>query len=71
MKKKYKCEIDCANCAQRLQDALSRLPGVEDVSVSFLFQRLTLSAPSERYDEVLASVLARAKQLQPDTVITV
>ncbi len=71
MKKKFKCEIDCANCAQKLQDALSRLDGVDEVSVNFLTQKLTLSAADERFDAVLDAVLAKAKQIEPDTVITV
>ena len=70
MKKKFKCEVDCAACAQKLQEALSRLDGVEAVSVNFLTQKLTLTAADERFDEVFGAVLKKAKQIEPDTVIT-
>ncbi len=70
MKKKFKCEVDCANCAQKLQDALAKLDGVEAVSVNFMTQKLTLTAADERFDEVLAAVLKKAAQIEPDAVIT-
>jgi len=70
MKKKYKCEVDCANCAQKLQDALSKLDGVDEVSVNFMTQKLTLAAAGERFDEVFDAVVKKAKQIEPDTVIS-
>ena len=71
MKKKYKCEVDCANCAQKLQDARARVDGVEAVSVNFMTQKLTLTAADERFDEVLSAVVMRAGEIEPDTVISV
>ena len=71
MKKKFKCEVDCANCAQKLQDALSRLDGVDEISVNFMTQKLTLVAADEKFDAVLDAVVRKAKQIEPDTVITV
>ncbi len=71
MKKKFACEVDCANCAAKLEDALRRLDGVEEVSVNFLTQKLTLKAPDERFAAVLAEVLKTAAKVEPDTVITV
>lgn len=70
MQKKFRCEIDCANCAQKLQDALGKLDGVEEIRISFLTQRLTLSAADERFDAVFDAVVKRAGQLQPDVAIT-
>ena len=69
MKQKYKCEVDCANCAAKLEAALKKVDGVEDVSVNFLTQKLTLTAPDDRFDAVLQAVLARAKKVDPDAVI--
>ena len=43
MKKQFKLdEIDCANCARKLQDELAKLEGVKSVSVNFMTQKLTL-----------------------------
>ena len=70
MRKSFKLdEIDCANCALKLQDALARLDGVDQVSVNFLTQKLTLAATDERFDDVLARVGARAAELEPDCEI--
>lgn len=71
MKKKYKCEVDCANCAAKLEEAIKKVDGVEDASVNFLTQKLTLIAPDDRFDEVLGAVVEKAKKVEPDTVIHV
>ena len=71
MKKKFKCEVDCANCAAKLENALSKVEGVEEVTVNFLTQKLTLTAPDDRFDQVLQAVIAKAKKIDPDAVITV
>ena len=42
MKKKFKCEIDCAACAAKVEDAIKKIEGVEDASVNFLTQKLML-----------------------------
>lgn len=70
MRKSFKLdEIDCASCAQKLQDAISRLEGVEGASVNFLTQKLTLTAPDEVFDDVLSRVVALAADLEPDCEI--
>ena len=55
MKKKFKMEnLDCANCAAKMEDQIRRIPGVSAVSMNFLTQRLTLEAEDTRFDEILA-----------------
>lgn len=67
MPKSFKLdEIDCANCANKLQDALAKLDGVDSVSVNFLTQKLTLSAADDRFDEVLERVIKLASEIEPD-----
>ncbi len=55
MKKKYKCEIDCAACAQKVEDAVKKIDGVNDVRVNFMMQKFTLDADDARYDDILQS----------------
>ena len=70
MRKSFKLdEIDCANCARKLQDELARLDGVDAVSVNFMTQRLTLTAADERFDEVLERVVALTARVEPDCEI--
>ncbi len=71
MKKKFACEVDCANCAAKLEEAIKKVEGVEDASVNFLTQKLTLAAADEVFEEVLQEVIKVAKKVEPDTVITV
>ena len=47
MKKKFKCEIDCANCAAKVEDAIKKLDGVQDAKVNFMLQKFTLEAADE------------------------
>lgn len=70
MRKSFKLdEIDCANCARKLQDELAALDGVDAVSVNFMTQKLTLTAADERFDEVLERVVALAARIEPDCEI--
>lgn len=71
MKKKFKCEVDCADCAAKLEDAIRKVDGVEDATVNFMTQKLTLTAPDDRFDVVLENVLKTAKKVEPETIITV
>ena len=70
MRKSFKLdEIDCANCARKLQDELATLDGVDAVSVNFMTQKLTLTAADERFDEVLDRVVALTAHIEPDCEI--
>ena len=70
MKKTMKLqELDCANCAAKIENAISRLEGVNDVKVNFMGQKMTLDAPDDRFDTVLAEAKKIAKIIEPDLVI--
>ena len=58
MKKRYKMiDLDCANCAAKMEDAIRKIDGVNDVSVSFLSQKLTIDADESRLDDIMAQVV--------------
>lgn len=55
MKKVFKLEeLDCANCARKMEQAISKLPGVSHASISFMTQKLTLEGEDGRFDEIVA-----------------
>jgi copper chaperone CopZ len=55
MKKKFKMEnLDCANCAAKMEEQIRKIPGVREVNMNFMTQKLTLDADDERFDEILA-----------------
>ena len=70
MKKTYKLEnLDCANCAARMEHAIRRLDGVQSAAVSFMAQKLVLEADDTRFDEVFKQVVKACKKVEPDLVI--
>ena len=66
MKKKYKIEVDCAACAAKIEDAVSRLEGVEKVNVNFMTQKMSLEADEAVFDQVLEKAVKTAKRVEPD-----
>ena len=54
MKKTFKLEdLDCANCAAKMEAAIRKIPGVNEANISFMAQKLTIDAADERFDEIL------------------
>ena len=66
MQKKFKIEVDCANCAAQIETAIKELPGVKNASVSFMAQKLLLEADDDKFDAVLKDAVKVAKKVEPD-----
>ena len=66
MQKKFKIEVDCANCAAKIETAVKELPGVKNASVSFMAQKMLLEADDDAFDEVLKAAVKTAKKVEPD-----
>ena len=70
MKKRYKLtDLDCANCAAKMEDAIKKIDGVRDATVSFMAQKLTIDADDTRFDEIMQQVVAACKKVEPDCVV--
>lgn len=70
MKKTFNLiDLDCANCARKMEEAIKKLDGVHDATVSFLTQKLTLDAEDERFDEILQAAAKCCKRVEPDCEI--
>ena len=70
MKKKFKLmDLDCANCAAKMEDAIKKIDGVNDATVSFMMQKLTLDADDDRFDEILKKAAEICKKVEPDCKI--
>ena len=49
MKKKFKLQdLDCANCAAKMEEAIKKIEGVSDATVSFMTQKMTIEAQQVR-----------------------
>jgi len=70
MKKTYKIEVDCANCAAKMEDAAKKTDGVVDASVNFVMQKMTVEF-EEGADpkEVMKVVLKNCKKVESDCEI--
>ena len=70
MRKTYKLEnLDCANCAAKMEDAIGRLAGVKKATVSFMTQKLTLETEAEDQSALLEQVVKLCKKVEPDCEI--
>ena len=70
MKKKYNIEVDCANCAQKMEDAANKTYGIKSAVVSFMAQKMTVEF-EEGADEktVMTEVLKACKKVERDCEI--
>lgn len=67
MKKVYRLEeLDCANCAAKMEDAIRKIEGVQSVSVNFMGQKLTLEAEDEAFEDILEKAIKAVKRVEPD-----
>jgi copper chaperone CopZ len=70
MKKKFDLtDLDCANCAAKMEDAINRIDGVTAATVSFIQQRLTIEAEEERFEEIMDEVVRVCRRVEPDCTI--
>ena len=68
MKKTYMLEdLDCANCAAKMEAAIRKIDGVTDASVSFILQKMTIEAPDEIFERVLKDAVKAIRRVEPDT----
>ena len=71
MKKTYKIEVDCANCANLVEEALKKVPGVKDASVVFMTQKMKVEFEDGADAEaVMTAALKAAKKVEPDFEIS-
>lgn len=70
MKKKFQLvDLDCASCAAKMENAIKKIDGVQDASVSFIMQKMTIEAEEGRFDEVMKEVVSVCRKVEPDCTI--
>lgn len=70
MKKTYKLvDLDCANCAAKMERNIKKISGVNDANVSFMAQKLTVDADDSRFDEIIQEIVKTIKKVEPDCVV--
>lgn len=72
MKKKFKMEnVDCAHCAQKMEDAIKKINGVNDASVSFFAQKLMLDAEDDKFEAALQEAIKCVTNVDPDANVLI
>lgn len=70
MKKRFDLEdLDCANCAAKMEEAIKKIDGVRDATVSFVTQKMTVEADDDKFDAIMKQVVKTCKKVEPDCVI--
>lgn len=70
MKKTYKIEVDCANCANKMEEAAKNTPGVADATVNFMTLKMNVEFEEGKEPKaVMAEVLKNCKKVEDDCEI--
>lgn len=67
MKKTFALEdLDCANCAAKMEDAIRKIDGVKYVNVNFIAQKMTIEADDDRFDDIVKAAVRAIKSVDSD-----
>jgi len=70
MKKVFKMkDLDCANCAAKMEAGIKKIPGVKDASVNFMMQKMTIEADTEDFAALMQEVVKVCSKIEPDCEI--
>ena len=70
MKKIYKVEVDCANCAAKMEQAIKKVSGINNATLTFMTQKLILDfEDGQNIDSVMQEVYKLCKKIESDFVI--
>lgn len=64
MKKKFKIEVDCPNCAAKIERAILKIDGVNEATVSFMTQKMILDAEDSKFDAIFDEAVKTAKKIE-------
>ncbi len=67
MKKVFKLkDLDCANCAAKMEEGIKKLPGVTSASVNFMMQKMTIESDTDDFDGLMKDVVKVISRIEPD-----
>ena len=72
MRKTFELEdLDCANCAAKMENAVREIEGVTFVSVSFITQKMILEAADDRFNDIVKKAVKVCRKIEPDCTVIV
>lgn len=70
MKSTFKIKgIDCANCAAQLENTISKIKGVQNVSISFMAERMVIEYEEQNKEEIMNKIKKVIKREEPDATL--
>ena len=70
MKKTIKLiDLDCGHCAAKIENAVKKIDGVTNVSVSFIKQKMDLETPDDKFDAIFEEAKNLIKKIEPDVTV--
>jgi len=70
MKKTFRLEgLGCANCAAKIESAVSKLAGVSAASVNFMTTKMVIEGEDAHADEIVTQATAIVKKFEPDVIV--
>lgn len=70
MKKIFKLEdLDCANCAAKMERAIAKIDGVTAATVNFISQKLSIEADDAKFESIIQQAVKACKKVEPDCKI--
>ena len=70
MKKKYILEdLDCANCAVKIEEAIKKVEGVKECSVSFITEKMVVELDDNNEKKIKKKIKKVIKKIEPDTTL--
>ncbi|MEG2688599.1 MAG: cation transporter [Clostridia bacterium] len=70
MKKTFKLQdLDCANCAAKMENNIKKIEGVNSACVNFMTQKMTIDAVDESFDSIMGKIVSVCKKVEPDCKI--
>ena len=64
-------DLDCANCAAKMEEAIKKIDGVENASVNFIMQKMTVEASDDEFDAIMKKVIKVCRKIEPDCTIII
>lgn len=72
MRKTFELEdLDCANCAAKMENAVREIEGVTFVSVSFMTQKMILEADDDKFNDLVKKAVKVCRKIEPDCTVIV
>lgn len=64
-------DLDCANCAAKMENGIKKIDGVNSASISFISQKMVLDIDDARAEQILKEIKAVCKRIEPDCILKI